>query len=354
MRHYLKDKHWTETNHKAGRYEKPGQVWDHASLNFAGVQKFCEDNAKDGRHKRPSISGVRFALLAANVVVFPSGDDELDLTGCVKAAAANEDLPLLLPRDYHYLKWFLGGSQTMNSAHRDRELFDRWRQVSWVETSSEQQINAAWTIAHYHFTAAQKATTEQYLQQFTPTGLPALGEIRSLVNTPTYARHGQYVPSPNNDPLSVNPLLLGQSIHDLAVELPRILARMSEDEMDALCQKWLTAHKTAHSRSRRTTTSTSNVVRRNLERHRSLHNPILLIVNEASVTVPSSGALSYDIPADSYGSWPLPPVDWHVDHHDSSTVPVKIGQIDPEILKTSSPEMTDPQAIWQPGVGPSS
>ena len=125
MRRYLQEEKWTETRHKAGRYKKPGQVWDHENLTFAGVQNYCEDNTKEGRHKRPPTPNVRFALLAVDVVVFPSGDDGLDLTRCVKAAAANEDLPLMFPRDYGFLTWLLDGPQLARPANQDRELFNR-------------------------------------------------------------------------------------------------------------------------------------------------------------------------------------------------------------------------------------
>ena len=125
MRRYLQEEKWTETRHKAGRYKKSGQVWDHENLTFAGVQNYCEDNTKEGRHKRPPTPNVRFALLAVDVVVFPSGDDGLDLTRCVKAAAANEDLPLMFPRDYGFLTWLLDGPQLARPANQDRELFNR-------------------------------------------------------------------------------------------------------------------------------------------------------------------------------------------------------------------------------------
>ncbi|CAN9191246.1 unnamed protein product [Alternaria alternata] len=136
---YLQEEKWTETRHKAGRYKKPEQVWDHENLTFAGVQNYCEDNTKEGRHKRPPTPN---------------------------AAAANEDLPLMFPRDYGFLTWLLDGPQLARPDNRDRELFNRWRQVSWAETPSEHQANTTQQIAYYKFTAAQKAATEQYLQKY--------------------------------------------------------------------------------------------------------------------------------------------------------------------------------------------
>ncbi|RYN72513.1 hypothetical protein AA0117_g8466 [Alternaria alternata] len=61
MRRYLQEEKWTETRHKAGRYKKSGQVWDHENLTFAGVQNYCEDNTKEGRHKRPPTPNVSWA-----------------------------------------------------------------------------------------------------------------------------------------------------------------------------------------------------------------------------------------------------------------------------------------------------
>ncbi|KAL1795955.1 hypothetical protein ACET3X_006179 [Alternaria dauci] len=340
MRRHLKDDRWTETRHKAGWYKTPGQVWDHDNLTFAGVQNYCEDNPTVGRHKRRPIPNVRFALLAVDIAVFPSGDDELDLTRCVKAAAANEDFPLMFPRDYTYLTWLLGGPQIVRSAHRDRELFNRWRQMSWVEMPSEYQVNATREIAHYKFTTEQKAATEQYLQQCASIDKPTLDAVYSRAGMPISTPYGSCIPSANGNLSPVDSVLVGQNMHNAAVDSVRMLPEMSEDSMDRLYSKWLVAHGTSDSEIRGTTTSTSDVVRRYLESDRSIPGPLSPTANETVVIASSSGALSNTTLADGYESLSPPSMDWYLDYQDSLTVPVGVSYIDLEMLDASGPETT--------------
>jgi hypothetical protein len=340
MRDHLQEEKWTETRHKAGRYKKPEQVWDHESLTFAGVQNYCEDNTKEGRHKRPPIPNVRFALLAVDVVVFPSGDDELDLTRCVKAAAANEDLPLMFPRDYGFLTRLLGGPQSVHPDHRDRELFNRWRQVSWVETPSEHQANTSQEITYYKFTAAQKAATEKYLQKYALTEQSALEAAHDPVDMPIQDPHGFDIPSASGNQSPNNSLLVALPINNSTVGLVRILSEMDENDMNMLYVKWLVAHGTSYFETSKEMTSTSEVVRRYLEHNRSIHGPLPPISNEASAMVPPSDALNNEILGASYGSWPSSPMNWHVTHYDHPTTLFDVNRIDIEMMRSSSHEIT--------------
>ncbi|CAN9363455.1 unnamed protein product [Alternaria alternata] len=340
MRGHLQEEKWTETRHKAGRYKKPEQVWDHENLTFAGVQNYCEDNTKEGRHKRPPIPNVRFALLAVDVLVFPSGDDGLDLTRCVKAAAANEDLPLMFPRDYGFLTWLLGGPQLVRPANQDRELFNRWGQVSWAEAPSGHQANTTQQIAYYKFTAAQKAATEQHLQIYASTKQSALHAVYDPMDMPIQDSHGFDVPSASGNQSPNNPLLVDLPMKNPTVDLVRILSEMDEDDMDMLYVKWLVAHGTSYLETRREMTTTSEVVRRYLEHARSIHGPFSPISNEASIMVSSSGALSNGILADGYESWPSSPLNWHVNHYGNPATPFEVSQIDTEMLESPSPEIT--------------
>ncbi|OWY49285.1 hypothetical protein AALT_g10066 [Alternaria alternata] len=318
MRRYLQEEKWTETRHKAGRYKKPGQVWDHENLTFAGVQNYCEDNTKEGRHKRPPTPNVRFALLAVDVVVFPSGDDGLDLTRCVKAAAANEDLPLMFPRDYGFLTWLLDGPQLARPANQDRELFNRWRQ----------------------FTAAQKAATEQYLQKYASTKQSALDAVYDPMDMPIQDSHGFDVPSASGNQSPNNSLLVDLPMKNSTVDLGRTLSEMDEDDMDMLYVKWLVAHGTSYLETSKEMTSTSKVVRRYLEHNRSIHGPLPPISNEASAMVPPSDALNNEILGASYGSWPSSPMNWHVTHYDHPATPFDVNRIDIEMMRSSSHEIT--------------
>ncbi|CAN9383061.1 unnamed protein product [Alternaria alternata] len=317
MRRYLQEEKWTETRHKAGRYKKSGQVWDHENLTFAGVQNYCEDNTKEGRHKRPPTPNVRFALLAVDVVVFPSGDDGLDLTRCVKAAAANEDLPLMFPRDYGFLT-----------------------QVSWAETPSGHQANTTQQIAYYKFTAAQKAATEQYLQKYASTKQSALDAVYDPMDMPIQDSHGFDVPSASGNQSPNNSLLVDLPMKNSTADLGRTLSEMDEDDMDMLYVKWLVAHGTSYLETSKEMTSTSEVVRRYLEHNRSIHGPLPPISNEASAMVPSSGALNNEILGASYGSWPSSPMNWHVTHYDHPATPFDVNRIDIEMMRSSSHEIT--------------
>ncbi|OAG19458.1 hypothetical protein CC77DRAFT_1062602 [Alternaria alternata] len=313
MRRYLQEEKWTETRHKAGRYKKPGQVWDHENLTFAGVQNYCEDNTKEGRHKRPPTPNVRFALLAVDVVVFPSGDDGLDLTRCVRAAAANEDLPLMFPRDYGFLTWLLDGPQLARPANQDRELFNRWR---------------------------QKAATEQYLQKYASTKQSALDAVYDPMDMPIQDSHGFDVPSASGNQSPNNSLLVDLPMKNSTVDLGCTLSEMDEDDMDMLYVKWLVAHGTSYLETSKEMTSTSEVVRRYLEHNRSIHGPLPPISNEASAMVPPSDALNNEILGASYGSWPSSPMNWHVTHYDHPATPFDVNRIDIEMMRSSSHEIT--------------
>ncbi|RYN55251.1 hypothetical protein AA0114_g3657 [Alternaria tenuissima] len=294
MRRYLQEEKWTETRHKAGRYKKSGQVWDHENLTFAGVQNYCEDNTKEGRHKRPPTPNVRFALLAVDVVVFPSGDDGLDLTRC----------------------------------------------VSWAETPSGHQANTTQQIAYYKFTAAQKAATEQYLQKYASTKQSALDAVYDPMDMPIQDSHGFDVPSASGNQSPNNSLLVDLPMKNSTADLGRTLSEMDEDDMDMLYVKWLVAHGTSYLETSKEMTSTSEVVRRYLEHNRSIHGPLPPISNEASAMVPSSGALNNEILGASYGSWPSSPMNWHVTHYDHPATPFDVNRIDIEMMRSSSHEIT--------------
>jgi hypothetical protein len=246
----------------------------------------------------------------------------------------------MFPRDYGFLTWLLDGPQLARPANQDRELFNRWRQVSWAETPSGHQANTTQQIAYYKFTAAQKAATEQYLQKYASTKQSALDAVYDPMDMPIQDSHGFDVPSASGNQSPNNSLLVDLPMKNSTVDLGRTLSEMDEDDMDMLYVKWLVAHGTSYLETSKEMTSTSEVVRRYLEHNRSIHGPLPPISNEASAMVPSSGALNNEILGASYGSWPSSPMNWHVTHYDHPATPFDVNRIDIEMMRSSSHEIT--------------
>jgi hypothetical protein len=303
MRH-LEDEEWTERRHKAGHYDKPDQVWDQDNLTFAGVKNYCEERSTEGRHKQPATANVYFASLAADVVVFPSGDDELDLTRCVKAAVANTDLSLMFPRDYSYLTRLLGGPQSVRPAHRDSELFGRWKRKTWFETPSGGQVDAASDPAQYKFTREQRKITEEYLEQPDTTEELDLCETGGPGDPPINNPHDSYTPSANESPLPLNSPLVGSAMDHSSIRLATALDSLNEDDMSVLY------------RSHGTPEFIPNLLHVYLQHDRTLPGPNTQTDKEAITVPPSSHALNSNTVADDDGSRFSPGMNWHLGYHD--------------------------------------
>jgi hypothetical protein len=273
-------------------------------------------------------------------VVFPSGDDELDLTRCVKAAVANKDLPLMFPRDYGYLTWLLGGPQTVRPAHRDNELFNRWKLVAWAETPSASQIQAALDLAQHKFTAAQWTATEQYLQQLASAKQPGQPKLRRLVQMPTQPGFSRLqVPSKIRPLQSPNSALLRRIMSSPEADLAHALTEMSENEMGVLYTSCLVSHGIVPSRSRNKYTSSPDVIHSSFGADNSFQGSVLPAAHRAVVTLPSSDFSSINIAVDDVESRPSSPFDTHLRYENGPNFSFDISLIDPEILKTSDSEM---------------
>jgi hypothetical protein len=89
---------WTFREHEAGDFRKYHEIWDKNNLTWTGCKVHCEDFPTD-KKRDPSLANIEFRALAKDIKVFPSQDDALDLTYCVKIAVANPQFDLMFPRD---------------------------------------------------------------------------------------------------------------------------------------------------------------------------------------------------------------------------------------------------------------
>jgi hypothetical protein len=359
LRYYFQDEDWTERRHKAGLYKQAGEVWDHDNLTFAGVKNYCENGRPTGRHHRVPVDNVRFASLAAHVIVFPSGNDELDLTRCVKAAVANEDLPLMFPRDFDYLTQLLGGPRTVTNAHRDAARFDDWISVHWDQAASPLHVQAATDVTRHVFTAEQRAAIEQHLlwfvsvqqiepvqqsdpvqqdvsaQPLAPAEKPVLAEPRGPADVPAHMSFYQPQSPPETSTISPSSSqLLSRIMNHTAPELMLALAGLPADQMDALYTNCLAAHNIVSSTSREEYTSDSNNLPSSTLFDRSLQGPVFPAAHSAVVLSPSplwtSDAFAHD------NAWQgLDPVGWLEDEGSASGAPLDLSEFDPAILESS-------------------
>ena len=350
MRNYLQDDQWTMTRHRAGLYNKVGQAWDHDNLTFTGVQNHCEIQPLGSRHNKPVVANVYFASLAADVLVFPSDYDELDLTRCVKAAVANIDLPLLFPRDFNFLTQLLGGPQTILPAHRDGALFDRWKLVPWNETPKQHAIQAATDLSHHTFTAAQRKATEQYLQQFPAVQAYAFVQPPSSVQLPVptprgvlrMTNHADFpraqAPVATSGPPSVNSLILSRIMGNTAADLAHVLATIQEDQMRALYVSVLAANGIVPSRRRAEHTPVLDVVSNPLGGDRSLPGLIEPAAHGAMV-LSRSGPWDGDNVSDDDEPQPSNPFAEELAEDSGSFASLDLSMIDPEILESINREL---------------
>ncbi|KAI4948444.1 hypothetical protein J4E91_005867 [Alternaria rosae] len=350
MRNYLQDDQWTMTRHRAGLYNKVGQAWDHDNLTFASIKNHCEIQPLGSRHNKPVVANVHFASLAADVLVFPSDYHELDLTRCVKAAVANIDLLLMFPRDLNFLTHLLGGPQTVLPAHRDGVLFDRWKVVPWKETPKPHAIQAATDLSHHTFTAAQRAATEQYFQQFPavqayafvqpPSSaqllVPAPRGVMRMTNHAGFPR--AQAPVASSRPPSVNSLILSRTMGNTADELAHVLATIQEDQMRALYVSVLAAHGIVPSRRRAEHTPVPDALSNCLGGDRSLPGFIEPAAHGAMVLLPS-GPWDGDNVADEDEPQPPNPFAEEFAEDSGSFASLDLSMIDPEILESINREL---------------
>ena len=352
MRHYLQDDQWTMTRHKAGLYPTVGQAWDHDNLTLAGVQNHCEIQVPGSRHHKPVVANVHFASLAADVRVYPSGDDELDLTRCVKAAVANIDLPLMFPRDFNWLTQLLGGPRTVLPAHRDGELFGRWRNVVWENMPKPEAIQAATDLTHHIFTAAQRTATVQHLQQFPvvqaftfvqqpPTvqfPVPAPGGPMRMTNHAGPSR--AQAPAAASGLSSINSLILSRIMNNTAADLSHVLATIQEDQLYALYVSVLAANGIVPINRRAEHTPGPDTLENSLVDDRSLPDLIEPAAYDARAVSPS-GPWDNDIAANDNESYVPNLFEEQLDDDTASFASLDLSMIDPEVLKSIDPEILD-------------
>ena len=351
MRHYLQDDQWTMTRHKAGLYPKVGQAWDHDNLTLAGVQNHCEIQVPGSRHHKPVVANVHFASLAADVRVYPSGDDELDLTRCVKAAVANIDLPLMFPRDFNWLTQLLGGPQTVLPDHRDGPLFDRWRKVVWEDMPEPEAIQAATNLTHHIFTAAQRTATAQHLQQFPVVQAFTFVQQPPSVQLPVPAPGGPMRmtnhagPSRAQAPVaasgltSINSLILSRIMNNTAADLSHVLATIQEDQLYALYVSVLAANGIVPISRRAEHTPDQDTLDNSLAGDRSLPDLIEPAAHDARAVSPS-GPWDNDMAASDESHVPNP-FEEQLDDDTASFASLDLSMIDPEVLKSIDPEILD-------------
>ncbi|KAH6868684.1 hypothetical protein BKA58DRAFT_459617 [Alternaria rosae] len=352
MRNYLQDDQWTMTRYRAGLYSKVGQAWDHDNLTFTGVKNHCEIQPLGSRHNKPVVANVHFASLAADVLVYPSDYDELDLTRCVKAAVANIDLPLMFPRDFNFLTRLLGGPQTVLPAHQDGPLFERWRLVPWNETPKPHAIQAATNLGHHTFTAAQRAVTERHLHQLPHVHPSASASARpsAYVQLPISAPRGlvrminragiprAQVPVAASGPQSDHSLILSRILGNTAADLAHVLVTIQEDQLRALYVSVLAANGIVPSRRRVEHTPVPDVLYNTLGGDGSLAGPIVPAAHDAMV-LSSYGPWDNDIIANDNES-PLPnSFDEQLDDDSGSFASLDLSMTDPEILDSINREL---------------
>ncbi|KAI4958188.1 hypothetical protein J4E86_003785 [Alternaria arbusti] len=352
MRHYLQDDQWTMTRHKAGLYPKVGQAWDHDNLTLAGVQNHCEIQVPGSRHHKPVVANVHFASLAADVRVYPSGDDELDLTRCVKAAVANIDLPLMFPRDFNWLTQLLGGPRTVLPAHRDGALFGRWRTVVWEDMPEPEAIQAATNLTHHIFTAAQRTATAQYLQQFPvvqaftfvqppPSVQPSVPAPRDPVRMTNHAGSSRaQAPAVASGLSSINSLILSRIMNNTAADLSHVLATIQEDQLYALYVSVLAANGIVPISRRAEQTPGPDALDSSLAGDRSLLDLIEPTAHDARAVSPSGPWDENMVDNDNDSHVPNPSEE-QLDDDTSSFASLDLSMIDPAILDSIDPEILD-------------
>ncbi|KAI4622027.1 hypothetical protein J4E80_004403 [Alternaria sp. BMP 0032] len=352
MRHYLQDDQWTMTRQKAGLYPKVGQAWDHDNLTLAGVQNHCEIQVPGSRHHKPVVADVHFASLAADVRVYPSGDDELDLTRCVKAAVANIDLPLMFPRDFDFLTQLLGGPRTVSPDHRDGALFGRWRSVAWETMPEPEATQAATNLTHHIFTAAQRTATVQHLQQFPvvqaftfvqqpPSVQPPVPAPRGPIGMTNHAGPSRaQAPAAPSGLSSINSLILSRIMNNTAADLSHVLATIQEDQLYALYVSVLAANGIVPITRRAGHTPGPNDVDNSLAGDRSLPDHIEPAAHDARAVSPS-GPWDDDIAAGENEPQPTNPFEEQLEDDTASFASLDLSMIDPEVLKSIDPEILD-------------
>ncbi|KAI4708025.1 hypothetical protein J4E89_007144 [Alternaria sp. Ai002NY15] len=352
MRHYLQDDQWTMTRHKAGLYPKVGQAWDHNNLTLAGVQNHCEIQVPGSRHHKPVVANVHFASLAADVKVYPSGDDELDLTRCVKAAVANIDLPLMFPRDFNWLTQLLGGPRTVLPGHRDGALFGRWRTMAWETMPEPEAIQAATNLTHHMFTAAQRTATVQHLQQFPVVQAFTFVQPATSLQPPVPAPRGPMemtnhagpsraqVPVPASGLTSINSLILSRIMNNTAADLSHVLATIQEDQLYALYVSVLAANGIVPINRRTEHTPGPDTLDNSLVDDRSLPDLIEPAAYDARAVSPS-GPWDNDMAANHNESYVPNPFEEQLDDDTASFASLDLSMIDPEVLKSIDPEILD-------------
>ncbi|KAI4649368.1 hypothetical protein J4E93_003685 [Alternaria ventricosa] len=346
------DDQWTMTRHKAGLYPKVGQAWNHDNLTLTGVQNHCEIQVPGSRHDKPVVASVHFASLAADVRVYPSGDDELDLTRCVKAAVANIDLPLMFPRDFNWLTQLLGGPRTVLPAHRDGALFDRWRTVAWETMPEPEAVQAATNLTHHVFTAAQRTATVQHLQQFPvvqaftfvrppPSVQPHVPAPRGPVRMTNHAGPSRaQAPAAASGLSSINSLILSRIMNNTAADLSHVLATIQEDQLYALYVSVLAANGIVPINRRAEHTPGPDTPDNSLLGHRSLPDLIEPAAHDARAVSPS-GPWDNDMAANDNESHVPNQFEEQLDDDTSSFASLDLSMIDPEILESIDPEILD-------------
>ena len=155
---------WTASKHMAGEFKKDTDVWDKNKLSLAGLKLHCEESLSLQRSKSSPIDDIAFASLAIDVEQYPceNAGDGLDLTRCVKYAAANAHFPLQFPRDFGFLIDLTGGPASIRADHRDTELFDRWKVFGAPTEACTDDAPTGFDVENYRFTDVQKDVVAQY------------------------------------------------------------------------------------------------------------------------------------------------------------------------------------------------
>lgn len=123
---------WTMSGHLQGKWSYDYKT-DDDDLTLTGLRAQCEIDpkfSKRGHQLNPVIEGIPFRNLAPGIARYPSiaQGDGLDLTECVKYAAAHPEENLVYPRDFASLTEKLGGPLQVRREHTDKEALLRWKQ----------------------------------------------------------------------------------------------------------------------------------------------------------------------------------------------------------------------------------
>jgi hypothetical protein len=200
--------HWTFRKHEAGDFRKYNEVWDKNSLTWTGCKVHCEDFPTD-KKRGPLLANIKFCELAKDIKAFPSHDNALDLTYCVKIAVANPQHHLMFPRDFDFLTELLDGPNTVRASHRDGEISFRWELSPREHMPSSQQVQSATDLKNHLLTEAQEHAVVAYLMQFAVDGrshhAAGSGDLGYIINEFNGADVWNILPNlPQNNTLAVS------------------------------------------------------------------------------------------------------------------------------------------------------